>query len=373
MALSVALSATLAVAAAASSPIGLTYLREPDVRDVVHGCAEAPLAGPAKTAHAMLRAFGAERVAARVRLVSATADAAREGDERARRVQLELRDPRLLDAAQSEIILLDRLGVSSSPRAELAMAVSSRRDDERSRASARGYAPDSELRNRGPPDAGAPQAGTAHGPNLLGSLKAGAASILVAARADAKHDRRVRPAAARAPSLLAAASPPASPRGQTAPLPPKWYAAYDKVSGRTYYWHEDGRTTWTRPAAALSPNAGKVARKQPASKAAAEPQARSPEFATARVGKGTSQPRVGKTGKQAAVGSLSPATSSAGQAGWSAEGAKDEAEEVGPGFVARMRTRLAELRHIDDKTSKNGNLKKTAAVFALLLVAAGGL
>lgn len=365
----------LVAAAAASSPVGLTYLREPDVRDVVHGCAEAPLAGPAKAAHAVLRALGAERLAARVRLASATADAAREGDERARRVQLELRDPRLLDAAASEIILLDRLDASALPRAEFALAVGSGRDAESSRASARVSAQGSErgyAAARGAADDDSPRAGAASGAALVDSLKTGAASILVAARTDTQIDRRTRRAGA--PSLLAAA--PASPRREAVPLPPRWYAAYDQASGRTYYWHEDGRTTWTRPSvsAPSAIAADKGARKQPTSKAS-ESQSRMPESAaaTGRAGKVETRPGAGKA--QRAGAAMSAAATPSGQpvAGAAAEGLVDESAEPRPGVLGRMRARFGELRVIDDSTSKNGSLKKTAAMFALLLVAAAGV
>jgi hypothetical protein len=363
-----ALTSMLAVAAAASSPVGLTYLREPEVRDVVHGYAEAPLAGPAKAAHAVLRALGAQRLAARVRLASATADAARDGDDRARRVQLELRDPRLLDAAQSEIILLDRLGASAIARAEPALHISSGRDAKRSRASARGYGQvlgAGHAPARGAADDDSPRAGAAPTATPLGSLKTGAASILVAARADAKSERRPRRGST--PSLLAA-SPPSSPRREAAPLPPRWYAAHDQMSGRTYYWHEDGRTTWTRPSVpSTAGSAGsKPAREQPANSAAEARYGAVDSAAAARAGKVGAKPRA-----SAASSAASPAGQAA--AGVTGEGLEDEMDKMRPNLLSQLRSNLSGLRTIDDSTSKNGSLKKTAAMFALLLVAAAGV
>lgn len=273
------LLAAVAVSSATSS-VGLTYLREAEVRQKVHECAEAPLYGPAKTAHLILRACGAKRLAARVRLRSAIADAASAGDDMARRVREELEGERLWPAAEAELILLEKLGIST-PNQESAAA--------------------------------APEGGS-----KMGSLRARAAALLEAAKQDAKAERRKGHSAAPSASVSAASAAP------PAPLPPQWYSAYDQVSGRTYYWHEDGRTTWEHPAPVASSTASSPTSMPPAA----------------------SKGAVEANGERAR---LSPA--------------------------AQIRANLASLRKRDDASSgkQDASMGKKLGIAALLLVAMAGV
>jgi len=245
-----------AAASAASSSAGMTYLRDAEVRDVVHQVAEAQLTQPAKAAHGLLKAVGAKRLAARVRLDSATAELLAAGDERAQRVRYELRDASVRDAAESELILIELRTPHSAAEASVLDSAQTRSD-------------------------------------------------LDSATKDAKADTRRQ---------SAAASP---------PLPPKWYATLDDASGRTYYWHEDGRTTWTRPAA--------------------EPRS------------------AGRRGPAASPVQAEPV----------AESAQQQEEEPRVGVVANLRANLAAFRKSNEAGSQEKpSLGKTAGLFALLAVAA---